>query len=112
MSFVHLHLHSDFSLLDGAIRIKDLISKTKEFGMPAVALTDHGNMYGAVDFYSAAVSAGIKPILGSEMYVAPESRHTKKAIQGKPKYYHLVLLVMNERGYKNIIKLQSYSFLD
>ena len=109
-NFVHLHVHSDYSLLDGAIRVKHLVNKAKEFNMPAVALTDHGNMYGAVDFYSTAVNAGIKPILGSEMYVAPESMLNKSKV-GSLNYYHLILLVMNRKGYSNIIKLQSDSFI-
>ena len=90
--FVHLHIHSEFSLLDGANRIKDLPVRAKELGMKAIAITDHGVMYGAIDFYRAAKEAGVKPIIGCEVYVAPNSRFDKELTGGDDRYYHLVLL--------------------
>ncbi len=112
MSFVHLHVHSEYSLLDGAIRIKDLIKRTKEFGMPAVALTDHGVMYGVMDFYKEAKKAGIKPIIGCEVYVAARSRFDKDSSFGDAERGHLVLLCKNNVGYKNLTKLVSKGFLE
>ncbi len=111
MDFVHLHLHSEYSLLDGACRIEELCAAVKEQGQAAVAVTDHGVMYGAVDFYKAAKKAGIKPIIGCEVYVAPKSRFDKEKGTGN-KYNHLVLLCENEQGYKNLIKLVSLSFTE
>jgi DNA polymerase-3 subunit alpha len=107
--FVHLHTHSEFSLLDGAARIGDLIAAAKKFEMPALALTDHGVMYGNITFYSEAKEAGIKPILGCEVYVAPRGRTQRDARLDK-EAYHLVLLAQNEKGYKNLIKLVSTAF--
>ena len=110
-NFVHLHLHSQYSLLDGAIKLDELISRAKEFKMPAIAVTDHGNMFGAVEFYSKAMSAGIKPIIGCEVYVAPGSRFTKGNARGSSEAsYHLVLLCMNHVGYRNICHLVSASY--
>ncbi len=103
-SFVHLHNHTEYSLLDGALRIPDLVAAAKKEGMPAVAITDHGNMYGVVDFYKAALAQGIKPILGCEVYVAPESRHAKQGAR-EDSSYHLVLLAENDSGYKNLMRL-------
>lgn len=103
--FVHLHTHSEYSLLDGAVRIPELVAAAKAMGMPALALTDHGNMYGVVDFYKAAREAGINPILGCEVYVAPESRHIKQGGARDENAYHLVLLAENNEGYKNLMKL-------
>ena len=109
--FVHLHLHSEYSLLDGAIRVTDIPKLAKEAGHTAVALTDHGNMYGAVAFYRACVKEGIRPIIGCEVYVAPKSRHIKTADR-ESNYYHLVLLVENETGYKNLITLVSRGYTE
>ncbi|RJR27193.1 MAG: DNA polymerase III subunit alpha [Desulfobacteraceae bacterium] len=112
-NFVHLHVHSEFSLLDGAIRIKDLVKKAREGGMPAVAVTDHGNMYGAVPFFSEAIEAGIKPIIGCEVYVAPQDRRDKSPEpNGGPTAFHLVLLAMNHEGYKNLSRLVTMGHLE
>jgi len=104
--FVHLHVHSQYSLLDGAIRISDLIDKCKEYQMDAVAITDHGAMYGALEFYVKAKKAGIKPIIGCEFYIAPGKRHDKKQVSGVTAF-HIVLLAMDKTGYKNLMKLAS-----
>ena len=110
-NFVHLHLHSQYSLLDGAIKLDELVSRAKEFKMPAIAVTDHGNMFGAIEFYRKAMSAGIKPIVGCEVYVAPGSRFTKGNARGSSEAsYHLVLLCMNHTGYKNICHLVSAAY--
>ena len=109
--FVHLHIHSEFSLLDGANRIKDLPKRAKELGMNAIALTDHGVMYGAIDFYKACKSEGIKPIIGCEVYVAPRSRFDKEPNIDNH-YNHLILLAKNNVGYKNLSKLVSIGFVD
>ena len=106
MSFVHLHMHTEYSLLDGSIKIEDLVKKVKELGMNAVAITDHGNMFGAVEFYKACKKENIKPIIGVEAYVAPRSRLEKQGkIDSEPS--HLILLAMNNVGYKNLVKLVS-----
>ena len=109
--FVHLHVHSEFSLLDGANRIKDLPVRAKELGMDAIALTDHGVMYGVIDFYKACKKEGIKPIIGCEVYVAPRTRFDKEPNIDN-KYYHLILLAKNNEGYKNLSKLVSIGFTD
>ena len=109
--FVHLHIHSEFSLLDGANRIKDLPVRAKELGMKAMAITDHGVMYGAIDFYKACKKEGIKPIIGCEVYVAPRSRHDKEPNIDN-KYNHLILLAKNQQGYKNLSKLVSIGFTE
>ncbi len=109
--FVHLHCHSEYSLLDGAIRIKDLCARAKDFGMPAVALTDHGNMHGALVFRQQAIATGLRPIIGCEVYVAPGDRANKSATSSRTAAYHLVLLAQNHTGYKNLIKLVSEGFL-
>lgn len=111
MAFVHLHVHSEYSLLDGACRIKELVQHAKELGMDALAVTDHGVMYGAVEFYQTAVAAGIKPIIGCEVYVA-EGDHTEKGTPASNNRYHLILLCENEEGYRNLIKLVSLSFTE
>jgi DNA polymerase-3 subunit alpha len=105
-NFVHLHNHTEFSLLDGASRVESMVKRAKEYGMPAVAITDHGNMCGVVDFYKQAQKYGIKPVIGCEVYVAPRSRFEKSAVEGES-YYHLVLLAENNEGYRNLIELVS-----
>ncbi|MGN0522844.1 MAG: DNA polymerase III subunit alpha [Eubacterium sp.] len=109
--FTHLHLHTQFSLLDGACRLNGLVSRAKELGMTSLAITDHGNMYGAVDFYRECKKQGIKPIIGCEVYVAPRTRFDKDKVLDKD-YNHLVLLVKNEIGYKNLIKMVSLSYTE
>ncbi len=111
MGFVHLHMHTEYSLLDGAIRINDLVEKVKQLGMNAVAITDHGNMFGAIDMYKKCKSEGIKPIIGCEVYVAPRSRFEKQGkIDTEPN--HLILLAMNNTGYKNLVKLVSSGYTE
>src|SRR5918997_1864137 len=110
-SFVHLHLHTEYSLLDGAIRMKELMKKAVELEMPAVAITDHGNLYGAIEFYQAAQKAGVKPIIGCEAYMAPGS------IKDRPNNmrdaaYHFKLLAKSDTGYRNLVKLVSIAHLD
>src|SRR3984957_1146864 len=109
--FIHLHLHTEYSTLDGAVRIPELMKKAKEFGMPAVAVTDHGNLFGAIEFYQEATNAGIKPIIGCEAYVAPRS-HKEKAASMREAAYHFTLLAENEIGYRNLVKLISTAHLD
>jgi DNA polymerase-3 subunit alpha len=104
--FTHLHVHSQYSLLDGAIRINDLLDKCKEFGMDCVAITDHGAMYGALEFYAKAKKAGIKPIIGSELYIAPGDMRLKKVVNGNVAF-HIILLAMNHTGYQNMMKMAS-----
>ncbi len=108
--FVHLHLHTHYSLLDGAIRIPDLIIKAKEYKIPALAITDHGNLFGAMEFYSQVQASGIKPIVGCEVYVAPSSRHVHSTSPGQPHSYHLVLLCENEKGYRNLCRLVTLGY--
>jgi len=110
-SFVHLHLHTEYSLLDGAVRMKELMKKAKEFKMPAVAMTDHGNLYGAIEFYQEAKSAGIKPIIGCEAYIAPRS-HKDRPNSMRDAAYHFTLLARDETGYHNLVKLISTAHLD
>jgi DNA polymerase-3 subunit alpha len=110
--FVHLHVHTQYSLLDGACRIPDLLSLAKQHKMPALAVTDHGNMFGALDFYMAAQKAGIKPIVGCEVYVAPKSRLDKGTGGIEDKSNHLILLAQNEQGYKNLMKLVSIGYME
>ena len=111
MNFVHLHMHTEYSLLDGANKIKELVVKVKELGMDAVAITDHGNMFGAIELYKECKAQGVKPIIGCEMYVAPRSRFEKEAkVDTEPN--HLVLLAMNNNGYKNLVKLVSIAYTE
>ncbi|MHC4066244.1 MAG: DNA polymerase III subunit alpha, partial [Planctomycetota bacterium] len=109
-SFVHLHLHTHYSLLDGATRIPELVARAKELGMPAVAITDHGNMFGVVDFYRAAVAAGVKPIIGCEMYMASGDRRARDARGMRDAGRHLLLLAQNDQGYRNLLKLASIAY--
>ena len=109
--FVHLHNHSEFSLLDGLQKMKDMVAYAKSLNMKALAITDHGSMYGAIKFYSACKAAGIKPIIGCEIYVAKRSLHDKEAGVDKD-YNHLILLAENETGYKNLMKIISISYLE
>jgi len=123
-SFTHLHLHTEFSMLDGAARVGDVVARAASDGQPAIGITDHGNMYGVLDFYKAARAAGIKPIIGTEAYMAAESRHERPARRGRlddgggdagegsKAYYHLTLLAENAAGYKNLIKLSSDAYLE
>ena len=110
--FVHLHLHTQYSLLDGANQIDPLVQRVKEFGQPAVAMTDHGNMFGAVEFYRKASGSGVKPIIGCEAYMAPGSRLAKDSGLANNDYYHLILLASNRTGYQNLIKLVSKAYLE
>jgi len=110
--FVHLHLHSEYSLLDGAIRIGDVLRTATGFGMPALALTDHGNMHGALEFYVKANEYGIKPILGCEIYVAPKSRRDRGESQGGARNNHIVLLAENNKGYRNLLKLLTLAYFE
>ena len=113
MSFAHLHVHTEYSLLDGSNKIKECIARVKELGMDSVAITDHGVMFGVIDFYRAAKAEGIKPILGCEVYVAPGSRFDKEAAgSGDDRYYHLVLLAENDTGYHNLMKIVSKGFTE
>ncbi|MFG6383922.1 MAG: DNA polymerase III subunit alpha [Lachnospiraceae bacterium] len=112
MSFVHLHVHTEYSLLDGSNKIKEYVSKVKELGMNAAAITDHGVMYGVIDFYRAAHETGIKPILGCEVYVAPGSRFDREKVQGEDRYFHLILLAENNKGYNNLMKIVSRGFTE
>ena len=111
MSFVHLHTHTEYSLLDGSNKITEYVARVKELGMNSAAITDHGVMYGAVDFYKAAKKAGIKPIIGCEVYVAPSSR-LDRSVTSEDKYYHLVLLAENNLGYANLVKIVSRGFTE
>ncbi|PKN77532.1 MAG: DNA polymerase III subunit alpha, partial [Deltaproteobacteria bacterium HGW-Deltaproteobacteria-10] len=110
--FVHLHVHTQYSLLDGMIRLHELFKKAKEFAMPAIAITDHGNMFGAIDFYKQAYANGIKPIIGCELYVAPRSRFDKTTSSIGEATRHLVVLVKNMQGYKNLMKLTSAAHIE
>ena len=110
--FVHLHTHTEYSLLDGASRIAALFERAAEEGMPALAMTDHGAMFGALNFYEAGVQAGVKPILGVEAYVAPGSRFDRRPGEDAEKYRHLTILARNETGYRNLLKLVTDAHID
>src|SRR5476649_872920 len=109
--FCHLHLHTEYSLLDGSGKVKNLMKKAKELGMKSIAITDHGVLYGLVDFYKAAKENGIKPILGCEVYVVPKSMHIKQPDKENATY-HLVLLVKNQIGYENLMKIVSVASIE
>lgn len=112
MEFTHLHVHTEYSLLDGSSKIKEIVHQAKELGMDSLAITDHGVMYGVIDFYKAAKAEGIKPIIGCEVYVTTESRFIKETRQGESRYYHLVLLAENDTGYHNLMKIVSRGFTE
>src|SRR5213594_459371 len=111
-SFVHLHLHTEYSLLDGSIRMKELMKKAAELKMPAVAMTDHGNLFGAIEFYQEAEKAGVKPIIGCEVYMAPGSLKERQASSARDAAFHFTLLAKDETGYRNLVKLVSIGYLD
>jgi len=110
--YVPLHVHTEYSLLDGAIRTKDLISKAEEYKLAAVALTDHGNLFGAIDFYKKVSKAGLKPIIGCEVYVAPGSRSEKGSAGASERAFHMILLCRNIDGYRNLTRLVSSGFIE
>ena len=112
MSFTHLHVHTEYSLLDGSNKIKEYVARVKELGMNSAAITDHGVMFGCIDFYKEARAQGVKPILGCEVYVAPGSRFDRETSRGEDRYYHLVLLAENNTGYSNLMKIVSAGFID
>ncbi len=112
MAFTHLHVHTEYSLLDGSSKIRELTARAKELGMDSLAITDHGVMYGVIDFYKAARENGIKPIIGCEVYVAPGSRFDREKVSGEDRYYHLILLAENNTGYQNLMKIVSKGFVD
>lgn len=112
MSFVHLHSHTEYSLLDGANKIKEYVAKVKKMGMTAAAITDHGVMYGVIEFYRECLEAGINPVLGCEVYVAPGSRFDREAGQREERYHHLILLAENDQGYQNLMKIVSAGFIE
>ena len=112
MAFTHLHVHTEYSLLDGSSKIKELVARAKELGMDSLAITDHGVMYGVIDFYRAAKDAGIKPIIGCEIYVSPGARFEKETGHNEDRYYHLVLLAENDKGYHNLMKIVSKGFTE
>lgn len=112
MAFTHLHVHTEYSLLDGSCKIKELTARAKELGMDSMAITDHGVMYGVIDFYRAAREVGIKPIIGCEVYVTAGSRFDRETTNGEDRYYHLVLLAENNQGYQNLMKIVSKGFVD
>ena len=112
MGFVHLHTHTEYSLLDGSNKIKEYVSRVKELGMNAAAITDHGVMYGVIDFYKACREAEINPIIGCEVYVSPGSRFDRESGGNDDRYYHLVLLCENDTGYQNLMKIVSAGFTE
>ncbi|MCI9647051.1 MAG: DNA polymerase III subunit alpha [Lachnospiraceae bacterium] len=112
MAFAHLHVHTEYSLLDGSNKIKEYVARIKELGMEAAAITDHGVMYGVIDFYREARAAGIRPILGCEVYVAPGSRFDREKVEGEDRYFHLILLAENNQGYSNLMKIVSRGFTE
>lgn len=112
MSFCHLHTHTEYSLLDGSNKIKEYVKRVKELGMNSAAITDHGNMYGVVEFYKTAKANDINPIIGCEVYVAPNSRFDRETSHGDDRYYHLILLAENNTGYANLMKIVSIGFTE
>ena len=112
MAFTHLHVHTEYSLLDGSSKIKEILQRAKELGQTSLAITDHGVMYGVIDFYKAALDIGVKPIIGCEVYVAPGSRFEKENSVSDERYRHLVLLAENNTGYSNLMKIVSKGFVE
>ena len=112
MEFTHLHVHTEYSLLDGSAKIKELVSRAKELGFDSLAITDHGAMYGVIDFYEACQKEGIKPIIGCEVYVAPGSRFDRETGANDERYYHLILLAENNKGYSNLSKIVTRGFTE
>ena len=112
MSFTHLHSHTEFSLLDSSNKVKEYVKRVKELGMDSAAITDHGVMYGVVDFYKAAKAEGINPIIGCEVYVAPNSRFDKERGENDERYYHLILLAENNKGYDNLTRIVTQGFTE
>ena len=112
MAFAHLHVHTEYSLLDGSNKIKEYVRRVKELGMDSAAITDHGVMYGVLEFYREAKAAGLNPVIGCEVYVAPNSRFDKELTGGEDRYYHLVLLAENNTGYANLMKIVSKGFTE
>ena len=112
MEFTHLHVHTEYSLLDGSNKIKEYVARVRELGMDSAAITDHGVMYGVIDFYREAKAAGINPILGCEVYVAPDSRLDREIGSDEDRYYHMVLLAENNQGYANLMKIVSVGFVE
>ena len=112
VAFTHLHVHTEYSLLDASSKIKELTARAKDLGMDSLAITDHGVMYGVIDFYRAARENGIKPIIGCEIYVAPGSRFDREAGSGEDRYYHMILLAENNTGYQNLMKIVSKGFVE
>ena len=112
MSFTHLHVHTEYSLLDGSCKIKELVSRAKELGFDSLPITDHGVMYGVIDFYKACRKEGIKPILGCDVYVEQHSRLDREVTGGEDRYHHLILLAENDKGYANLVKIVSRGFID
>ena len=112
MAFTHLHVHTEYSLLDGSCKIKELIKTAKSMGMQHLAITDHGVMYGVIEFYKTALAEGIHPIIGCEVYVAPDSRFDREPGESDERYHHLILLAENNTGYRNLVKLVSKGFTD
>ncbi len=112
MAFTHLHVHTEYSLLDGSGKIREMTARARELGMSSLAITDHGAMYGVIDFYHACKEAGIKPIIGCEVYVAPGSRFDRENNAGEDRYYHLVLLAENNQGYANLMKIVSKGYVE
>ena len=110
--FTHLHVHTEYSLLDGAAKIPALVSRAKELGFDSLAITDHGVMYGVIDFYKECKKQGIKPIIGCEVYVAPGSRFDKDAAPDEERYFHLILLAENDKGYSNLSKIVTRGFTE
>ena len=112
MAFTHLHTHTEYSLLDGSNKIKEYVARVKELGMNSAAITDHGVMYGVIEFYKTCKAAEINPVIGCEVYVAPNSRLERETSHGEDRYYHLILLAENNRGYENLMKIVSIGFTE